>query len=148
MAIGIITDREDLFSLENLYHAYQACRKNKRKTINALRFEANLFDNLCDLRQELVERSYRPSTSLCFVQKRPKMREIFAADFRDRVVHHLLVGYLEPVFERVFIHDSHACRVGRGVHGAVNRLRGFLQKVTVNGTKRAWYLKEDIRGFL
>ncbi len=58
MAIGIITDREDLFSLENLYHAYQACRMNKRKTINALRFEVNLFDNLCDLRQELRAYGY------------------------------------------------------------------------------------------
>jgi len=75
------------------------------------------------------------------------MREIFAADFRDRVVHHLLVGYLEPVYERMFIHDSYACRVGKGVHGGVTRLRSFLDKVTANGTIHAWYLKLDIRGF-
>ncbi len=147
MARGIITDREDLFSLENLYNAYLACRRNKRHTINALRFEANLLDNLCDLRRELVQRSYHPSTSICFVQDRPKLREIFAADFRDRVVHHLLVGYLEPVYERIFIHDSYACRVGRGVHGGITRLQSFLGKVTCNGTRQAWYLKEDIRGF-
>jgi hypothetical protein len=38
-----------------------------------------------------------------------------AADFRDRVVHHYLVERLEQIFEPVFIHDSYACRVGKGV---------------------------------
>lgn len=92
-------------------------------------------------------RAYHPTTSICFVQKRPKLREIFAADFRDRVVHHLLVSTLEPIFERHFIHDSYACRNGKGVHAAVARLRSFLGSVTANGTRRAWFLKEDISGF-
>jgi len=147
MAAGIITDTSDIFALENLYNAYLACRRRKRNTVNCLRFEARLADNLCDLRQDLVSRTYRPSTSICFIQKKPKMREIFAADFRDRVVHHLLVGYLEPIYERIFVHDSYACRVGKGVHGGVARLRSFLNKVTANGTIPAWYLKLDIRGF-
>jgi len=296
--------RNDLFTLEDLYQAYRACRRHKRGTLNALRFEAHLLDNLCDLRDELtglsgvercgfaglgmsgmetqmsgmetrptiavrlgmavgrdsnpdkdapitnrcemtghgisgmetrptveeavgrdsnpdnretaanetsgmetrptiavrlgmavgrdsnpdkdapitnrcemtghgmsgmetrptgwmdaptvwgmetphtsLNRSYNPTKSICFVQKRPKLREIFAADFRDRVVHHLLVGYLEPIFERRFIHDSYACRKGKGVHAAVDRLRTFLGSATANGSRRAWYLKEDISGF-
>jgi len=71
--------------------------------------------------------------------ERPKRREIFAADFRDRVVHHLLVGHLEPAWERRFIHDSYACRVGKGTHAAVDRVQSFLRNVTANGTRRAWY---------
>ena len=136
-----------LFTIDNLYRAYRACRRNKRGAINTLRFEAGLLDNLCSLREELAGGVYRPTTSICFVQRRPKLREIFAADFRDRVVHHLLVGYLEPLFEPLFIHDSYACRRERGVHAAVTRLQAFLHKVTINGTARAWYLKEDISGF-
>jgi RNA-directed DNA polymerase len=139
--------KNELFTLENLYQAYRACRRHKRGTINALRFEAGLLGNLCDLRDELVGRTYHPTTSICFVQRRPKLREIFAADFRDRVVHHLLVGYLEPLFERQFIHDSYACRKQKGVHAGVTRLREFLHRVTGNGTVPAWYLKEDISGF-
>lgn len=77
--------------------------------------------------------------------QRPKLREIFAADFRDHVVHHLLVDHLEQYWERVFIHDSYACRRGKGVHAAVERLQGFIRQVTANGQRRAWYLQLDVR---
>lgn len=76
-----------------------------------------------------------------------KLREIFAADFRDRVVHHLLVDYLERLWEPVFIHDSYACRRGKGVHYAVTRLTEFLGQATANGTRKAWYLQVDIRNY-
>ena len=65
----------------------------------------------------------------------------------DPVVHHLLVGHLEPRWERRFIHDSYACRRGKGTHRAVERLRAFTRQVTANGTRRAWYLQRDVRGF-
>jgi len=86
-----------LFSFENLHRRYLACRRNKRNTANALRFEARQEENLLALAQALADHSYRPSRSVCFLCNRPKLREIFAADFRDRVVHHVLVEHLEPV---------------------------------------------------
>ena len=134
-------------SLENLYRQYYRCRRHKRNTINALRFEADQERNLLALREALVERSYRPGRSVCFVTTRPKLREIFAADFRDRVVHHLLVDYLERIWEPVFIHDSYACRRGKGVHAAVLRLQQFLREATANGTHRAWYLQLDVSNY-
>jgi hypothetical protein len=136
-----------LFSYENLYRHYRHCRSNKRNTINALRFEAQQELNLLALREALETRAYRPAPSVCFVTKRPKLREIFAADFRDRVVHHVLVDYLERYWERVFIHDSYACRRGKGVHAAVERLQGFIRQVTANGQRPAWYLQLDIRNY-
>jgi hypothetical protein len=136
-----------LFSYENLYRHYLSCRSNKRNTINALRFEAHQELNLLALREALQMRTYRPAPSVCFVTKRPKLREIFAADFADRVVHHVLVGYLEQYWERVFIHDSYACRKGKGVHAAVERLQRFVRQVTANGQRRAWYLQLDIRNY-
>jgi len=84
---------------------------------------------------------------VAFLLEKPKRREIFAADFRDRVVHHLLVTHLERTWERRFIHDSFACRRGKGTHAGVERLRSFARKVTSNGTRRAWYLQLDVRGF-
>lgn len=98
-----------LFSYENLYRHYLKCRRNKRNTVNALRFEARQEENLLELQESLLNRTYRPGRSVCFVTSRPKLREIFAADFRDRVVHHVLVDELERVWETRFIHDSYAC---------------------------------------
>lgn len=134
-------------SLENLYRQYYRCRRNKRNTINALRFEAGQEKHLLALREALVERTYQPGRSVCFVTTRPKLREVFAADFADRVVHHLLVDYLERIWEPVFIHDSYACRRGKGVHAAVLRLQRFLREATANGTQRAWYLQLDVRNY-
>ena len=88
-----------LFSYENIYRQYLQCRHNKRNTANALKFEAEQEKNLLDLQGALSSRSYSPSRSVCFFVRKPKLREVFAADFRDRVVHHVLVDYLESIWE-------------------------------------------------
>lgn len=134
--------------MDNIYCAYRECRKHKRDTLNALRFEQNLEENLLALHAELSNGSYQPGRSVAFLVEKPKRWEIFAADFRDRVVHHVLVGYLQPRWERWFIHDSYACREGKGTYKGVERLRSFTRQVTANGTRQAWYLQLDVRGFL
>lgn len=133
-----------VFTYKKLYHAYISCRKNKRKTINALKFEIDFENELKRLLCELKNRTYVPGRSICFVVTTPKPREIFAADFRDRVVHHLMVTEIEEYFEKRFIHDSFACRKGKGTHKAVSRLKYFLRK---KENRNAWYLKMDIKSF-
>jgi len=136
-----------IFGFEALYKSYLACRRGKRSSFNALRFEQDLEKNLLELESELKERSYRPRRSVCFTVTKPKPREIFAADFRDRIVHHVLVSNLEPVFEKRFIFDSWACRKGKGTHAAVKRLQGFMRKATLGGARRAYYLQLDVSNF-
>ncbi|MCP4107237.1 MAG: reverse transcriptase [Desulfobacteraceae bacterium] len=136
-----------LFTMENIYKVYRRCRKNKRRTVNAMRFEQDMEENLVSLHEELTSGAYQPGTSIAFMVEKPKRREIFAADFRDRVVHHILISHLEPGWERRFIHDSYACRKEKGTHKGVERLRSFTRKVTANGTRRAYYLQLDVRGF-
>ena len=136
-----------LFSMERLYAAYRQCRRRKRRTCHALAFESRLEENLFDLRDALVRGHYRPEPSTVFMVEKPKRREIFAATFRDRVVHHLVVGALEPAWEKRFIHDSFACRKGKGTHRGVERVQTFARQVTCNATRTAWYLQLDIRGF-
>jgi RNA-directed DNA polymerase len=92
---------ESLFSLANIQRQYVECRRHKRNTANALRFEAAQEMNLLTLRDALADRSYEPGRFVCFFVQRPKLREIFAADFRDRVVHHVLVSHLESIWEPV-----------------------------------------------
>ncbi len=137
----------ELLSFEALYRAYLDCRKRKRGTINALSFEVDLLENLFDLANDLQKGTYQPSRSVCFVTTKPKNREIFAADFRDRVVHHLLVRELEKIWEKKFIYDSYASRLGKGSHAAVDRLQHFMLKVTRNRKRPAWFLQLDIRSY-
>ena len=147
MSGACVAESDYLYSFKNLHEAYLSCRKRKRNTINALRFEERILDNLFELGAALAEGSYTPSRSVCFIAKQPKHREIFAADFRDRVVHHLLVPRLEEIFEPKFIHDSFACRTGKGTHAAVQRLQQFMNSVTRRGEVSAWFLQLDIRSF-
>ncbi len=135
------------FTFENLYRAWRSCRFSKRRSRSAMEFEVDSEKNLLELTRELQERTWHPSPSSCFIAKNDKYREVFAAEFRDRVVHHFLVPRLEDIWEPVFIHDSYACRKGKGTHAAVQRLRSFLNKVTRNGTRRAYFLQLDIRSF-
>jgi len=139
--------KDDLFSFSNIHRCYLKCRRRKRNTVNALRFEINLEENLCRLERELKAKSYQSARSVCFVVKKPKFREIFAADFKDRIVHHILADYLEKIFEPKFIFDSYACREGKGTHKGVERLQTFARQVTANGTRRAFYLQMDIRNY-
>lgn len=96
-----------------LFAAYYDCRKNKRNTANALDFEVDFETRLFRLRDEIASRTYEVGRSIAFVVDKPVKREIFAGDFRDRVVHHYLVNEMEDALERLFIHDSYACRKGK-----------------------------------
>lgn len=95
----------------------------------------------------MISHTYKPGKSICFVVTKPKPREIFAADFRDRIVHHVLVGYLEPIFESAFIDQSYACRKRKGAHRAISDLKKYVRRVTDGGKKEAWYLQVDVRSF-
>lgn len=136
-----------IFTYKKIYKAYLQCRENKRSTINALRFEINLENNLEKLLDELKNNKYRPGRSICFVVTEPCAREIFAADFRDRVVHHLFVNELIAKAEKMFIFDSYACRKNKGTHKAVKRLSDFIKLETNNYKKGAWFMKMDIQNF-
>lgn len=138
---------DDFYSFENLWQQYRACRRTKRNTLNALAFEIDAEAKLLALQRELRTHTYRPGCSICFITDGPKPREVFAADFRDRVMHHLLVSYQEKVFERCFIHDSYACRKGKGTLAASDRLMEFLRRVTANGRRPAWALTLDVASF-
>ncbi len=93
-----------------------------------VRFEFSLEENLITLQQELLQGHYLPGNYTNFKIHDPKIRLISAAPFRDRVVHHALCNIIEPVFERKFIFDSYANRVGKGTHRALDRCTKFMRK--------------------
>ncbi len=139
------TDRTRLS--EDLFSAYFDCRKNKRNTLNALKFEKHLERNVFELIDEIYLGTYNPGKSIAFVVTKPVKREVFAADFRDRVVHHWLINKLNPLFENWFIQNSYACREGKGTHYGIQQADHFIKECSENYTKPCYLLKLDIQGF-
>ncbi len=131
----------------DLFQAYYDARKNKRNTINALAFEKHLEANLFALANEIIERRYVLKPSICFIVNKPVKREIFAADFRDRVVHHFIFNYISPIFEKIFINDSYSCRKGKGTHYGIERITHFICSCSQNYSKSCYILKLDIKGY-
>lgn len=111
-----------MITLEDVISAYYKCRKNKRNTCNALKFEINWEIECAKLYKDIMDGTYEIGRSIAFIVTKPKKREVFAADFRDRVVHHLVMLRLEPLFEREFIKDNYNCRVEKGTLYGINRL--------------------------
>lgn len=131
----------------DLFKAYFDARKNKRNTINALMFEKHLEANVFELFEDIVNYRYKPKPSICFVVDKPVKREIFAADFRDRVVHHFIYNYIAPIFETSFITDCYSCRKGKGTHYGIKRINHFLRSCSQNYSQDCYILKLDIKGY-
>ncbi|MFA6090211.1 MAG: reverse transcriptase/maturase family protein [Candidatus Gracilibacteria bacterium] len=133
--------------ITELFEAYYECRRNKRGTANALAFELDYESNLFALHGEIQSGTYEIGKSIAFIVDKPVKREIFAGDFRDRIIHHYIIRKLNPVFEKLFIHDSYSCREGKGTLFGIRRIDRFLRQATTNYTKDAYVLKLDIQGF-
>ena len=133
--------------LYDLFRAYYDARRNKRNTLNALAFEIDYEKKLFELYEEIKSGKYEISRSICFITFNPIKREIFAADFRDRIVHHLIYNYISPIFERLFIYDSYSCRIGKGTSCGIRRADHFIRSCSRNYSKDCWILKLDIKGY-
>ncbi|MDI3480773.1 MAG: RNA-directed polymerase [Tepidanaerobacteraceae bacterium] len=118
-------------------------RRNKRYQDEVLKFSFDLESNLIEIQNELIYKTYKTGRYRYFWVNDPKKRLVAALPFKDRVVQHALCNVVEPLFEKRFIYDSYACRVGRGTHAGASRAQKFLRK-----TKRKWgrvyCLKADI----
>jgi len=128
---------QQLFSWSNLLRAYQQAARGKRGKATAAAFDHQMADRLIELQAELQTQQYQPGAYTHFIIHEPKQRKISAAPFRDRVVHHALCRVIEPDFERCFIFDSYANRVGKGTHRALDRLQSFAHRY-------AYVLRMDI----
>ncbi|MBI4139385.1 group II intron reverse transcriptase domain-containing protein [Candidatus Woesearchaeota archaeon] len=122
-----------LTSLENLEDSFWKARKKKVNTPEVQEYEKHWRLNNIILRQELLNKTYKPNPLKTFILRDPKTRKICKSDFRDRVVHHALVNILQPIYEPLFIYDSYASRKGKGTLKALDRFDSFLKKATHNG---------------
>ena len=145
VADGYHLTREQL--MQDLYRAYLDARKHKRGKPYQMKFELHLEDNLTELCDELWSRTYKPLPSKCFIIEDPTLREVFAADFRDRVVHHLYYNYTYRMFDQTFIDDSYSCRKGKGTLYGVERLEYHIRTESNGYHSKCYVLKMDISGY-
>ena len=139
---------DDKLTFEELYEAYNLCLKNKKKKIGTYRFvNENLCKNLLEILDKLNNREYVPRNSNCYVITDPALREIFAAQFGDRIVQHFYMNEVEDILENELVDGCCSCRKGKGTDYALNLLKEYVMETSKNGTKNCFFLKIDLSGY-
>ncbi len=136
-----------MVTTDGLLEAYYDCRRRKRRTASAIVYEMDYETKLIALRDRINNRVYQPGKSICFVVTRPRYREVFAASFEDRIVHHYIALRLEPLFELVFSPRTFNCRKEKGQLYGINILKQDIRDCSENYTRTCWIMKLDLQGF-
>lgn len=140
-------DYKDIISLENLLVAWQEFVRGKKNRKDVQEFQQRLMTNILSLHNNLKYETYKHSEYEAFNISDPKSRNIHKASVRDRLLHHLVYKNLYPFFDKTFISDSYSCRLGKGMHKALNKFRNYARRASKNSTKTCWVLKCDIKKF-
>ena len=136
-----------IYSFENLLLAFKKAKIGKTKKRYVKRFKKDLRENILRLREELLNKTYKPHPLKTFILRDPKTRKINKSIFRDRIVHHALINIIKHLFESIFIYDSHANQIGKGTLKAIERFDKFKRKVSRNNTRKCFILKADIKHY-
>lgn len=139
---------EKELTFEELYEAYNLCLKNKKRKMGTYNFvNDDLCKNLLELLDELNTRQYVPRKSNCYVITDPALREIYAAQFCDRIVQHFYMKEIEDILENELVDGCCSCRKEKGNDYALRLLRKYLIETSKNGTKNCYFLKIDLSGY-
>lgn len=137
-------------AIKAVCEAYLDCKRGKMSSTHTIAYMEIATEDLPKLAYEIYMAIYLPTISICFLVKYPKLREVFAADFRDRIVHHWIIIRLEPLFEKRFRqmgNISFNCRKGFGTLAAVRAAEKGMREVSENYTRQAWVFKGDLVSF-
>jgi len=145
--IQFIHTYNDIISPENLLLAWREFVRGKRKRKDVQEFQLKLLDNIFDLHNDLVTKTYKHGGYYAFNINDPKPRNIHKATVRDRLLHHAIYRKLYPFFDHTFVSDSFSCRLNKGTHRAIHRFISFGHKVSQNNTRTCWILKCDVKKF-
>ena len=139
---------EDKLTFEELYKCYEICLKNKKRKNGTYSFvNMDLCLNLYNLLEEINERKYVPAPSNCYVVKYPAYREIFAAQFKDRIVQHFYMEELGEILNSGLVKGCSSCIKCRGTTYALQMLKDYVKSITKNGRNGCYFLKIDLSGY-
>ena len=145
-AVAALTDDEILSIVE----AYDDCCRHKKTAMQCTLFRLVYEYELLILYAEMKTGEYHPTTSIVFIVTRPRLREVYAANFRDRIVQHWIVIRVNPIIEQRFLDTgdaSYNCRKGYGMHRAVKRLQAYMIEMEHLSVDDLCVMKLDIRSF-
>jgi RNA-directed DNA polymerase len=128
----------EIADIRNLELAFWKARKGKEGYHAVEKYRACLGKNLTLLAKSIETGDVELSSYRFFKIFDPKEREICAAQFSDRVLHHALMNVCHPIFERYQIFDSYASRIGKGTYAAIQRAASFQNKYK-------YFLKLDVQ---
>ena len=132
---------DKITDMDNLTLAYIRARKGKAWQRQIKAFDVNPEENLLAIKQSLIDKTFHTSPYRVKTIHEPKKREIYILPFSpDRIVQHALMNVIEHIWENLFIHDSYACRKGKGVHAGSRRTMEFVRR-------NAYCLQCDISKF-
>ena len=135
---------EKIISIDNLKLADKKARKGKGNNYGIMLHDKNREENILKLHEALKSGSFHTSEYTTFKIYEPKEREIYRLPYYpDRIVHHAIMNIMEPIWTKIFTADTCSCIKGRGLKGAYERTKRYLNDV--KGTK--YCLKIDIRKF-
>ena len=134
-------------SFKDLIIAYTQCRKHKSNKNSAIKFEIDLEENLWNLYNHIMVGTYKTSRAICFGIFSPTAREVWASNFQDRIIQHLLINEISDKFNRKFHQNSCACIKNRGTQYGILKLEKKCKSITQNYKNSAYYLKCDVSNF-
>lgn len=135
---------ERIISPDNLRLADEKARRGKSDTYGVRFHDRNREANILALHDMLLNHSFKNSEYRIFTVFEPKERKIYRLPYYpDRILHHAIMNVLEPVWVSVFTTDTYSCIKGRGIHGAVKKMKQAMKDRENTG----YCLKTDIRKF-
>lgn len=133
--------------LSDIFDAIDDCMKKKRGSPPAILFDMNCEKEAISLWKEINARTYTIGVSYASIVYYPVIREIFAARFRDRVIHHYIAMRIEPLFEDYLYPCMMSNRKNKGTSAAVNDVAKNIYECSEGYTKDCWIWKFDLQGF-
>lgn len=133
--------------ITDLRRALREARRHKSNSGSCVRCSMDIEVELDELARTILDGTYTMRPSICFFVASPVLREVIAADFRDRIVHHYIFDYINPHLERELIADCYSCREGKGTGYGVDRLEHHIRACSENYTRECWCMQLDISGY-
>lgn len=118
----------EIVSRENVLAAYEKTSRGKKSTRADLEFQQNFEVNINNLIKRMKDPNFKPCKTHTFVIKDPKPRVITALAYEDRIIQHAIFSVVNPIFDKVFLPQSYACRTNKGTHRASRDLQATLRR--------------------
>ena len=131
---------QQIADLENLYLAFYKARKGKDQRIEVIEYATHLDYNIKLLQNHILSGELNVGNYTYFTISDPKIRQICAASFPERVLHHAIMNICHEVFERHLIFDTYATRKEKGIYLA-------LEKAKCSMKKYSYVAKLDVRKY-